>query len=134
MVVLFTGQQTLRVNIVSVLGHLQILMDPVPVLLNHVTIELVHRELSSFPPGIHGTAPPGTHTGHSQVSEVLEELGFIDLADTVPANGDKVSADPVGVEEEHGAKGPYSEGTQEGVGLDVTLQEIVEVSGQRESV
>jgi hypothetical protein len=121
MVGLFTGEQALRVDIVSILRHLQILMDPVPVLLNHVTVELVGRELGCLPPGIHGTAPPGTHTGHSQVSEVLEELGFIDLANTVPADGDEVSADPVGVEEEHGAEGPYGEGTQEGVGLDVAL-------------
>lgn len=106
-------------------------MDPVPVLLDHMTVELMDGEFSSLPPGIHGTTPPGTHTRHSQVSEVLEELGFIDLANTVPADGNEVSTDPMGVEEEHRAEGPYGKRTQERVGLDVTLQEIVEISGQR---
>lgn len=108
-------------------------MNPVPVLLNHVTIELIDRELSRLPPGIYSETPPGSHTCNTQVPEVLEELGFIDLADSKPANGDEVSANPVGVEEEHGTKSPDGKGTQEGVGLQVALQEVVKVSGKGES-
>ena len=103
MVIFFTGEQGLRVDVVSILRNLQVLVDPVSVLLDDVSVELVHSEFSAFPPCVHCTSPPGTHTSHSQVAEVLEELSFIDLADSVPSDWDEVSADTVGVQEEHRA-------------------------------
>lgn len=39
----------------------------------------------------------------------------------------------MGVEEEHGTKGPNGEGTKEGVGLEITLYEIIKISSKRQS-
>lgn len=82
-------------------------MDPVPVLLNDVAVELVDSELGAFPPGIDSSSPPGPNSHHSQVAEVLEELGFIHLPDSEPSDRNQVPAHAVGVEEEHGAQCPY---------------------------
>jgi len=131
--VVLAGQQGLRVDVVSVPRHLQILMDPVSVLLDDVAIEFVDCEFRAFPPCVHRSAPPGSHARHSHVPEVLEELGFVDFADSVSSNGDEMARDAVGVEEEHGAERPDTERAEEGVGLEIALDEIIEVSGQGES-
>jgi hypothetical protein len=60
----------------------------------------VHCEASTLPPGVGRETPPGSHSRHSQHSEVLVELRFVDLADAVSADGDEVAGDAVGVEEE----------------------------------
>jgi hypothetical protein len=99
--VLLTGQWGVRIDVVSVSADLQVLMDPVSVLLHHVPVELVGGKLSDFPPCVDGSSPPGANTRHSQVAEVLEELRFIDLADAVPSDWNEVAADSVGVEQEH---------------------------------
>jgi hypothetical protein len=63
----------------------------------------------------------------------LVEGGFVDLADAEAAYGDESAADAVGVEEEKGCGGPDAEGAQEGVGFDVALEEVVEVTCEGES-
>lgn len=127
------GNDGLGVDVVAVSGHLQVLMDPVPVLLHNMPVELVDCEASALPPGVGRESPPGSHSRHSQHSEVLVELRFVDLADTVSADGDEVAGDAVGVEEEEGAEGPDAEGAEEGVGLEVALEEVVEVTGEGKS-
>lgn len=108
-------------------------MDPVSVLLDDMAVELVHCEFCAFPPGINCSAPPGSNTCHTQVSEVLEELSFVDFADSVAADGDEMSRYAMRVEEEHGAECPYGKRTQEGVGLEITLYEIIKISSKGQS-
>jgi hypothetical protein len=61
-------------------------------------------------------------------------LGFVDISDAEPSDRDETSADAVGVEHEHGAEGPDAERSEEGVGFEIALYEIFEVScvGQSE--
>lgn len=108
-------------------------MDPVPVLLDDVTVELVHCEFCAFPPCVDRSTPPCSNTCHAQVSEVLEELSFVNFADSVAANRDEVPRYTMCVEEEHGAECPYGKRTQECVGLEITLNEIIKISSEGES-
>lgn len=65
-------------------------MDPVSVLLDDMAVELVHCEFSAFPPCVNSSAPPGCNASNAQVPEVLEELSFVDFADSVAADWDEM--------------------------------------------
>lgn len=133
MEVVLAGEKGLGVDIVAIARYFEVLMDPVSVLLDDVAVELVHCEFCAFPPCVNRSTPPCSNTCHAQVSEVLEELSFVDFADSVAADGDEVPRYAMGVEEEHGAECPYGERTQEGVGLEITLYEIIKISSEGES-
>lgn len=131
--VVLAGQQGLGVDVVAVAGDFEVLVDPVSVLLDDVAVELVHCEFRAFPPGVDRSAPPGSDAGHAEVPEVLEELSFVDLADSVAADWDEMPRYAMRVEEEHGAERPNGKRAQEGVGLEIALYEIIEISGKRQS-
>ena len=82
-------------------------MDPIAVLLNNVPVKFVGCESCELPPSVSGSEPPGPSSDNSQVAKVLEELGFVDLSDSVSSNRDEMSHNSVSIEEEHGAKCPY---------------------------
>lgn len=134
MEVILTGQKGLGVDIVAIARDFEVLVDPVPVLLDDMAVELVHREFCAFPPGVNSSTPPSSNTRHTQVSEVLEELSFVDFADSVAADGNEMPRYAMRVEEEHGAESPYSERTQEGVRLEITLYEIIKISSKGQSI
>ncbi len=54
-------------------------MDPTPVLLNDVTVELMSRESRTLPPSVKSGEPPASHSCHSDPSKVLVELGLVDF-------------------------------------------------------
>jgi len=97
--IVFSGQNGLGVEIVSISGDLHVLVDPVSVLLQHVSVELVNHEAGGLPPGVGNEADPAHHTSHSHPTEVLVELSFVDLSDTETTHWDQSTPDTLGSKE-----------------------------------
>jgi hypothetical protein len=98
---IFTRKRGFRVDIVSVFGNFQILMNPVSILLDNVPVKLVHCEFSDLPLGVDGSSPPCGDACNSHEAKVLIELGFIDFADPVSSHRYEVSAYSMSIKEEH---------------------------------
>lgn len=133
MEIIFSSQDAFRVEIVTISGNLHILMNPVSVLLNHVPIELVHRKASSLPPSIGHKSHPCEHTSHTNPTEVLVKLSFVDFADTITSNGYESTSDSLSGEQKQCGETPGSNRSRECVSIYISLKEIIEVSGVGES-
>jgi hypothetical protein len=75
-------------------------MNPVSILLDNVSIKLVHCKFSDLPLGVDGSSIPCSDACNSQEAKVLIELRFIDFADSVSSHRYEVSANSMGIKEE----------------------------------
>ena len=132
-IVVLPCKYALRVEVISISRNLQILMNPVPVLLHNVPVKLVDHKLSALPGRVGRTAPPRSHTRHTHHPEVLVELRLVYLPDTEPPDRNQTTRDLVRVVHETNSSRPYRKRTQEVVGFDVALQKVVEVTREGES-
>lgn len=132
-VVLFFGAEDgFGVDVVTVLWNFKVLVDPAAVLLDHMAIEFMGCEAQAFPPGVGYGTPPRSNSSHSYPAKVLVELGFIDFPDTVSADRDESPGNLMSVVEKQAAGNPHAEWSEEGVSLDIALQEIIEIPGHGE--
>ena len=108
-------------------------MDPVSVLHDNVTVKFVQEEFCGFYFSVNCSQKQKSGSSDSRNSEVLEKLSLTDFPDTESSDWQQVS-DPceyceqcAGIEEEYGT------GSWEGVGLEISLEEIIPISGEHES-
>lgn len=100
-IIIFSRQDGFGVEVVTIAGHLKTLQEPVSVLLNDVSVELMGCEAGDFPPGVGCEAEVGACSCYSDPPEVLIELCFVDFFDSEPADGDESAGDALCGEEEH---------------------------------
>lgn len=107
-------------------------MNPVSVLLDDMSVELVDCESSDLPPGVRRKTEISPSSSYSSPPEVLVELGFINLSDSIAAHWDQSAADALACKEEHGTDDPDSKGPWECKSFDISLKKVVEVPGHGE--
>jgi len=131
--VVFVGQEIVLEIVVAEPAVLLSFVNPVSVLHDYVSVEFVQKEFCSLDFSVKGSEQEQAGTEDAGNSEVLVEGGLVDSSDSESADGEEMS-DPgkysvagASIEEHHDA------GSGESVGFEISLEEIIPVSGKHES-
>lgn len=108
-------------------------MEPVSVLLDHMPVEFVHSELGALVPDSGSGEVPGRSSSQPDIAKILIELGFVDLSDTETAHRNQPTTHAVSIREDHAEKHPDAKCAWEGIGHQISLEEIIKVPGHGES-
>lgn len=129
----FVWQEIVLEIVISESAVLFSLVDPVSVLHDHMSVEFVQPEFCGFYFRVNGSEQEQAGTCDAGYSKVLVEGSLTDSFNSKPADGQQVpnpgnySQSGTAIEEEHEA------GSGEGVGLHISLKEIIPVSCKHQS-